>query len=161
MRETVRMEATIRDLHARLQNVPYDRLKEPRGKFPDLIEDVRIGLGKLDDFPLSQEVSTTLAAAADVYRERNRFAHDVHVHASDGLVVRLRLAYTARGRRRSEMSTGTLGDVLQQIRAVTTHVVAINQLAAVWLPRELEPFEPKESLYVSRLVRLVRSMPLD
>lgn len=160
MRETVRMESTLRELHARLQDVPYDRLKEPKGRFSDLIEDVRIGLGRLDDFPLAEEAGAMLAAAADVYRERNRFAHDVHLHASDARVIRVRLAYSARGRRRSEISTGTLGDVLRQIRAVTTHIIVTSQLAAVWLPREQEPFEPKESPYVSRLVGVVRTTPL-
>lgn len=161
MRDTVKMEAILRELHARLQNVPYAELREPaKDTFSVLVSEVRAGLESLLDFPITTEALETLDAATAVYRERNRFAHDVHIQASDDSLRRIRLAYAPAKRRGLDIPTGSLRDALAQTRAVTSRIVVTSQLAAVWLPQELEPRESKTGWYVDRLVATMRQISL-
>lgn len=161
MRATVRMESTLRELHARLQDVPYADLKEPTtDKFATLVSEVRNRLCDLSGFPITSEALETLDAATAIYRERNRFAHDVHIQAADDSIRRIRLAYSASKRRPTDIPTGTLREALDQIRAVTTRIVVTSQLAAVWLPRESEPLESKDGWYAERLVTTMRQTSL-
>lgn len=161
MRATVRMEATLRELHARLQNVPYAKLREPaKDTFSVLVSEVRASIERLLDFPITSEALETLDAATAIYRERNRFAHDVHIQASDDNLRRIRLAYAPSKRRGTDIATGSLRDVLAQTSAVTTRIIVTSQVAAVWLPRESEPQEPRDGWYVDRLVATMRQTSL-
>lgn len=156
MRATVRMESTLRELHARLQDISYSLLKEPKTSFAALVTEVRISLDKLIDFPITSEALETLDASTAIYRQRNRYAHDVHIQATADSIRRISLAYSASKRQPTDISTETLREALEQTRAVTTRIIVTSQLAAVWLPREPEPRERKDGQYVDRLVSTMR-----
>jgi hypothetical protein len=138
MRLTVVMERTLRDVHARLQAVPPNQLRNGPDGFGALCSETQSYL-RLSGFPNAGAADAALEDIRTTYRERNRFAHDHLLPSDRGQWDRLSLENTLPLKHVKQVDEEALRDAVLDVIRAQWRLHALDNLVAHWQGASGEP----------------------
>lgn len=131
VRLTVVMERTLRDVHARLQAVRPDELRNGPDAFGALAKETETYL-RMAGFPSAGLAHSALLDIRRIYGERNRFAHD-HLLVTDlGQWDRLSLDNTLPPKHVKQVDEAALRDAVLDVVRAQWRLHALENLVAQW-----------------------------
>lgn len=131
VRLTVVMERTLRDVHARLQGVPPNQLRNGPDGFQSLCSETK-RLVRESGFPHAKAADVALEDIRTIYGERNRFAHDHLLPPDRGQWDRLSLENTLPLKHVKRVDEQALRDAVLDVIRAQWRLHALDNLVALW-----------------------------
>ena len=131
VRLTVVMERTLRDIHARLQAVQSDKLRDGPESFGSLCSETARYI-EASGFEGSGAAGVALEEIRIIYRERNRFAHDYLLPTDVDRWDRMSLENTIPPKHVKQIDEESLRDAVLDIVRAQWRLHALDILIAEW-----------------------------
>lgn len=137
VRLCVAMEGIARDVHARLQEVAPEDLRDGPDGFGALVAEIERQLEQAE-FPETDAAKRALDTVRRTYKERNRYAHDRLVQSDFEKWERMSLNNTVPLRHRKSVDTDSLREAVLEVVSARWLLYALDFIVADWLTGALK-----------------------
>lgn len=141
VRLCVVMERTARGVHARLQRVAPEELRNGPDGFGALVAEIKRQLEQTD-FPQTDSAKSALDSVYSTYKERNRYAHDLLMQSDFEKWERMSLDNTMPVRHRKSVDPDILREAVLDVVAAQWLLYALDAVVGEWLNGALESESP-------------------
>lgn len=147
VRLCVVMERTARDVHARLQRVAREDLRDGPDGFGALIAEIKRQLEQAG-FPQADSATSALSTVYSTYSERNRYAHDLLVQSDFERWERMSLDNVMPLRHQKTVDADALREAVLDVVSAQWLLFALDAIVGEWLNGVLghEPSTSRDSI---------------